>query len=258
MSPFRSSAGPAIVRIADAELVADDERERRLAEPRRADEQDVVERLAARLGRLERDRELLLDALLADEVGERRGRSERSSSSSSRLHRRARGTGGSCRPPQRLPHLLLAGRSGSTPRARARRRRASSRARRARRARRGAAARPPGRRGEASRRELLLQLEHDPLRRLLADPGDRLEARRVLAARSRGAARPGSSPRRSRARPSGPIPETESSCSNSSRSSAVGEAVELERVLAHVEVGLDASPRRRATVRARAASPATR
>jgi hypothetical protein len=56
---------------ADAELVADDERERRLAEPRRACEQNVIERLAPRLRRVERDRELLLDALLSDEVVER-------------------------------------------------------------------------------------------------------------------------------------------------------------------------------------------
>ena len=54
----------------DAELLAHDLRERRLAEARRADEQDVVERLAARLRRREGDRELLLDALLADELGE--------------------------------------------------------------------------------------------------------------------------------------------------------------------------------------------
>ncbi len=55
---------------ADAELLADDLRERRLAEPGRADEQDVVERLAAGLRGGERDRELLLDALLADELVE--------------------------------------------------------------------------------------------------------------------------------------------------------------------------------------------
>ena len=53
---------------ADAELLADDLRERRLAETGRADEKDVVERLAARLRGRERDRELLLDALLADEL----------------------------------------------------------------------------------------------------------------------------------------------------------------------------------------------
>ena len=54
----------------DAELLADDGRERRLPEAGRADEEDVVERVAARLRRLERDLELLLRALLADEVGE--------------------------------------------------------------------------------------------------------------------------------------------------------------------------------------------
>src|SRR5204862_649117 len=56
---------------ADAELVAHDLRERGLPEPRRPGEQHVVERLAARLRRFERNRELLLDALLPDEVAER-------------------------------------------------------------------------------------------------------------------------------------------------------------------------------------------
>src|SRR5207302_15636 len=55
---------------ADTELVADDLRERGLAEPGRAGEEEMVERLAARFRRLERDRELLLHALLADEVGQ--------------------------------------------------------------------------------------------------------------------------------------------------------------------------------------------
>ena len=55
---------------ADAELLADDRRERRLPEPRRPDEEDVVERLAARLRRLQRDVELLLGPLLSDEVVE--------------------------------------------------------------------------------------------------------------------------------------------------------------------------------------------
>src|SRR5581483_11953721 len=56
---------------ADTELVAHDLRERRLPQPRRPGEQHVVERLAARLRRRERDRQLLLHALLVDEVGER-------------------------------------------------------------------------------------------------------------------------------------------------------------------------------------------
>ena len=52
------------------ELVGHDLGERGLAEAGRAGEQHVVERLAARPGRLDEDRELLLHALLADEVGE--------------------------------------------------------------------------------------------------------------------------------------------------------------------------------------------
>ena len=55
---------------ADPELLAHDLRERRLPEPGRAGEQDVVERVRARLRRLERDAQLLLDPLLADEVVE--------------------------------------------------------------------------------------------------------------------------------------------------------------------------------------------
>jgi hypothetical protein len=76
MSPLRSSAGPATVRIPtdpDPELLAHDLRERRLAEPGRPDEQDVVERLPARLGRVKRDGELLLRPLLPDEVVEPAG-----------------------------------------------------------------------------------------------------------------------------------------------------------------------------------------
>ena len=55
---------------ADVELLANDRRECRLPETRGADEQDVVERLAASLGRLQRDLELLLRSLLPDEVVE--------------------------------------------------------------------------------------------------------------------------------------------------------------------------------------------
>ena len=54
----------------DTELLADDLRQRRLAEARRPGEQDVIERLVAPLGGVERDAELLLDPLLADEVVE--------------------------------------------------------------------------------------------------------------------------------------------------------------------------------------------
>ncbi len=54
----------------DAELARHDLRERRLAETRGADEQHVVERLAARLGRLDEHLEVLARRLLAGEVGQ--------------------------------------------------------------------------------------------------------------------------------------------------------------------------------------------
>ena len=55
----------------DAELARDDLRQRRLAQPRRADEQHVVERLAARLRRFDEHLEIGARRLLAGEVGER-------------------------------------------------------------------------------------------------------------------------------------------------------------------------------------------
>ena len=73
MSPLRSSAGPGDRADADAELLADDGRQRRLAEAGRADQQDVVERVTPALRRLERDLELLLRPLLPDEVVEPTG-----------------------------------------------------------------------------------------------------------------------------------------------------------------------------------------
>ena len=55
---------------AHAELLGDDAGERGLAEAGRAGEQHVVERVAALLGGLDEDLELLLGHALADEVGE--------------------------------------------------------------------------------------------------------------------------------------------------------------------------------------------
>jgi hypothetical protein len=55
----------------DAELARDDLRERCLAEPRRPDEQDMIERVLARLRRLDEDFQVLARGLLAGEVGER-------------------------------------------------------------------------------------------------------------------------------------------------------------------------------------------
>ena len=53
-----------------AQLVGDDVGQRRLAQPRRPVEQHVVERLAARLGGLDGDLEVVLDLLLPDELAQ--------------------------------------------------------------------------------------------------------------------------------------------------------------------------------------------
>ena len=70
-SPAFSITGPAVDRIAHAELVGDDVGERRLAEPGRAVEQHVIERLAALLGRGDRHLQVLAHAILPDVVVER-------------------------------------------------------------------------------------------------------------------------------------------------------------------------------------------
>src|SRR5439155_24100650 len=53
-----------------AQLLADDERQARLAEPGWADEKHVVESLVSPLRSVERDCELLLDPILPDELGQ--------------------------------------------------------------------------------------------------------------------------------------------------------------------------------------------
>ena len=224
---------------ADAELLADDLRERGLAEAGRAREQDVVERLAARLRRVERDRELLLHALLADEVGERL-RAQRAVELllAARRERRREEPARSCR--------LPAARRAPAPRPAAPRRRPASarsastqrpaeldeRVAREQRAAASAAAR------RSRRRQLLLQLEHDALRGLAADAGDRLEARGVVA-HDRAAQllrrRPGDDRERDLR------PDARDAEQQLEQLALVGrgEAVELERVLADVQVGLD-------------------
>ena len=55
---------------AHPEFVGDDVRERRLAQPWRAEEQRVIERLAPAFGRLEVHTELVLELFLADVLGQ--------------------------------------------------------------------------------------------------------------------------------------------------------------------------------------------
>ena len=69
-SPARSSTGPEVDLSGDLHLVGDDVRERGLAEPGRPEQEDVVERFAAPLRRLDEDAQVVDDALLADVVGE--------------------------------------------------------------------------------------------------------------------------------------------------------------------------------------------
>ena len=198
MSPFRSSAGPSDAADADAELLADDVREARLAEAGRPDEQHVVERLRARAGCLERDVELLLDPLLPDEVVEVVAAAASARARPPRAGEPERGTARSCRL-QRLAHSLLGRGLGIGAGERAfRLDGASSRARRARRARRGRArprARPARARASPSARGRRARRSSSPLR------GWRGSAR-CRRARSSAAAPPASSRRRSAARPS--------------------------------------------------------
>ena len=242
MSPLRSSAGPATGRMPTPSSRADDVRERRLAEPGRAGEQDVVERLAARLRRVERDRELLLHALLADEVVERLraqralelllvGSSASARATRSRHHAACRSAARTC---------SSTGSSSSTSGERALGvERATSRARRARRAR-AASRRPPRRRWrDAGRR---------------ASPSARARRAARSCGRSRGSPRSAPCPRArsrgaARRRRAGDDrerdlrPDAGHAEQQLEQLALVGrrEAVELERVLAHVEVGLDAS-----------------
>ena len=65
-----SSTGPEVERRFDAQLAGDDVRERRLAEAGRAEQQHVVQRLAAPLGGADEDLELLARLRLADVFGQ--------------------------------------------------------------------------------------------------------------------------------------------------------------------------------------------
>ncbi len=57
----------------DAHLVRQDVRQGRLSQPGRPVEQDVVERLAASMGGLDQDLQVLLDPILADELPQAAG-----------------------------------------------------------------------------------------------------------------------------------------------------------------------------------------
>ena len=72
-SPDLAITGPGGGAEADAQLARDDLRQRGLAEPRRAEEQHMVERLAAALRGLDEHAQILARRLLPDELVERLG-----------------------------------------------------------------------------------------------------------------------------------------------------------------------------------------
>ena len=69
-SPGFSSAGPDVRADVHAELARDQLGQRRLAEPGRAEEERVVERLAPRERGVDVDAQAVLHLLLADELGQ--------------------------------------------------------------------------------------------------------------------------------------------------------------------------------------------
>ena len=81
-SPARSSAGPLVGWIRAPISVGDDAGQRRLAQPRRAGEQHVIDGLPALPRRGQHDLEVLAQARLTDELVEARGRSVVSSAAS--------------------------------------------------------------------------------------------------------------------------------------------------------------------------------
>ena len=66
--PLSLERGAGRLHEGDIQLGGEDLRQRRLAEPRRSGEEHVIEGLSARRCRRDRDRQLVLERLLADEV----------------------------------------------------------------------------------------------------------------------------------------------------------------------------------------------
>ena len=205
MSPLRSSAGPGDRADADAELLADDVRERSScraragptsrtwssASPRAFAASSAIASCSltrswptksSSAPRPERALDLLL--VVGVSAGARNWLAHAASCSA-------------------CAHALLgAAAPGRRRRARARRRPATSRARRARRGRRASPASPTAASVGSASPSFSFSSSTTRCAVFLPMPGDRLEARGVARARSRGAARPAASRRRSRARPS--------------------------------------------------------
>ena len=224
-SPARSRAGPLVMPHGGAELGADDHREAGLAQAGRPGEQHVVRRVAAAPARPEHEVELLAHPRLADELGEParaaacsrgrlavvgRGRQRPLEVAEIVLAHRARPSTGRARP-RRTPttpwcaaelaqhrvHRLLRGLGGEAQADAAPRRPGRAACRRDR--------RPGGVPASAARRrrDLVAQLDDQPLGALAPDARARHQRGRGCRRPGRGSARPGRAPRASPARAAG-------------------------------------------------------
>ena len=228
MSPLRSSAGPAVWTNGTPELLGDDPREARLAQARRAGQQDVVERVAAGRGGGDRDAELLLAAPPA-----RRSRRAAAGAAWRRARpRRARAASGSgrrraCGCHRRAPFRACAIRSSGVLARRAVEQLLglgggeaepdeALAGQQARIVAAGDHDRVVGRRGA----DLLAQLDDDPLGRALADRPARPAAARCRPPRRRPAARAAAPPESTASATFGPTDWTPISSRKRSRSAS--------------------------------------
>ena len=260
MSPLRSSAGPAVCTNGTSSSVGDDLRERGLAEPGRARQQQVVERLAARActprsppraARAAPPGRRTPPAAAGAASGRARPRRPGRASGCGRRSRssrsRARPRAGAARSPISSSALSpsasaqqLLGLLG--PVAELEQPCAGERARLA-------APRRGGRRSACGRRaarllagHLLAQLDDDPLGGALADARHRLQARGVAGRERRRRARCGGAAESTASATFGPTAWTDSSIRNRSRSRSEWKPYSVERVVARRSGACAASP----------------
>ena len=252
MSALRSSAGPAVCTNGTPSSRGDDLRERRLAQPRRAGQQHVIERLAARSAAAIETPSCSRSASWPMNSSSRRGRARRrvvvrstrasacAGDAGRREHARRADRSGRRRASRRAAAIRSSGVSPAAPceqRVRLRGREAEpEQASRA--SERGSS--PRGDRRSASsavgHADLLAQLDDDPLRRALADARHGLKAARVPARRRQQLAR-----RAAREHGQRDLRADRMHADQQQEQVALllgGEAVQQQRVVAHDQVGV--------------------
>ena len=271
MSPLRSSAGPAVCTNGHVELVRPGSGPARSCPGPGGPASRTWSSASPRARRgLERDRQLLAQRGLADELLER-ARAQRAVElvlGDQRRRRLDRAPSHQARraPPQRVRQQLLGRVAVGAARAASRPRRARSRARAGRRGRARAArrlARHDDRRVVVAGvdADLLAQLDDDPLGRPLADRPARPAGARRRRRRARATSSRGEPPRRARASATfGPDALDADEQLEQVALLLGGEAVERQRVVAHDQVGVqrDVLARRPGTWRSVSAETASR